>query len=66
MVVYEQQGLSLILGWPCKEKCFKIIDCENGKILNFPTKSLLEFSCGVGPKASANRDGSGIVVGSQG
>lgn len=65
MAIEQGQGLPIIVGWPCKEKCFKVIDCESGRVSNVGTKGQLEFSCGVGPKASANRDGSIMVVGNQ-
>ncbi len=29
---------ALILCWPCKESCFKMVDCETGKVSNVNTK----------------------------
>ena len=66
ILVIEQPGrLPIILGWPCKEKCFKIVECESGKVKNYRGfAGELEFSCGVGPKVSADSGGSAFVVGS--
>ena len=68
MLVIEHtsaETLPIVLAWPCKEKCFKVVDCGSGKVQNVSTPGQLEFSCGVGPKATSNLDGSGFAVGSQ-
>jgi hypothetical protein len=64
-VVEQDEGLPVIICWPCKEKCFKIVDCESGKVINTNTRGQLDYSCGVGPKVSRTSDGSGFVVCSQ-
>lgn len=65
LVIEQAEGLPVILCWPCKEKCFKVVDCESGKVLNINTRGQLDFSCGVGPKVTRTTDGSGFVVCSQ-
>lgn len=65
LVIEQSEGLPVIICWPCKEKCYKIVDCESGKVTNVNTRGQLDFSCGVGPKASGTKDGSGFVVCSQ-
>lgn len=55
-----------ILAWPCKERCIKIVNPQNGKITTAPSKGYLEFSCGVGPKASQFNGNNCLCVLSQG
>lgn len=48
--------------WPCGEECIKIVNTESGKVESMQAKGVIEFGCGIGPKASFVSGGKGLAV----
>lgn len=63
---YTSARNPMLICWPCKEKCVKVVNSANGKISTQAIKGYLEFSCGVGPKATVQDDGMKLMMVSQG
>lgn len=57
--------LPIIVCWPCGEECIKIVNTESGKVDSIQAKGMIEFGCGIGPKASFLSGGKNLAVLSQ-